>query len=104
MLILKSSDGHASAEIGVHAQTVSRTGMVVPECTSPTSGTIAGLPAKICRWAPGATERGASFPGGAVAYYVDFQNGRIALEGKLYAQSAAVMQEIESIFETLLLP
>jgi hypothetical protein len=104
MLSRQGSDGQTSAELGMHEQTVGRTGMVVPECTDPAAGKIGGLPAKVCRWAPGATDRGASFPGGGVAYYVDFQNGRIALEGKLYAEDVALMQDVESIFETLRLP
>jgi hypothetical protein len=88
--------------ITIHHETILRGGAQLPECASPVVTTLAGIAAKVCRW-PGAApalERGTF----AVAYYVDFGNGRLALEGVGYNADEAVTKDIEAIFASLRLP
>lgn len=88
--------------ITIHHEMILRGGAQVPECASPMTTTLAGIPAKVCRW-PGATPalEGGTF---GVAYYVDFGNGRLALEGIGYNDDESVTKEIETIFASLRLP
>lgn len=99
----RGTPGPTLAGIGVHYQTAGNVGIVLPPCAAPQPATLAGLPAKRCDWKRGDPLFNQSGYAG-VAYYVDFANGRIALEGITYRDDPALLSEINSIFETLRLP
>jgi len=93
----------ARGAIAIHNQVVGRVGVLLPECASPEPTVLNGNPAYVCRWT-GARAQGPSSETAAVAYYVAFGDGRIALEGASYTDDPAVMSDIEAIFATLGLP
>jgi hypothetical protein len=98
-----STSSHSLAQIVVHRQTVSRTGAALPQCPAPAPAMLGDLAATKCTFAAGDPLLSGSAYGG-VAYYVDFGNGRIALEGVSYSDDASVLAQIEQIFATLRLP